>query len=134
EVLAPITTAFAAQMPNLVLHAVLNHFGFALVPKYLVEPMLSDGRLERVLPEIAPLPKNLYLVQQPHTAESRRAKLFVSRLLADLGANPAVTLTSEARAQAMEYLEEIDRAGRQGVPPPAQSLRGAETQPSAPVR
>lgn len=134
QVPAPITAAFAAQMPNLVLHAVVNHFGFALVPVFLVAPMLSDGRLEPVLPGISPLPKNLYLVQQPHVAESRRARLFVSRLLAEMSASPALTLTSDARAQAMDYLEEIERGGRRTIPMPAQSPRAAETQPPVPLR
>ena len=103
---APITTAFAAQMPNLVLHAAMSDFGFATAPLFLVEPMLADGRLERVLPDIEASAKNIYLVQQPHIAESQRARLFVSRLLVELSRVSSISLTPEARAQATDYLSE----------------------------
>ncbi len=84
-VYAPASPAFLAQHPALVLHAVTSGLGFAKAPRFYVEALLGSGAMEIVLPDYAPMPKPLYLVQAKHVKDAPRARAFVETLLATLG-------------------------------------------------
>ena len=81
---APASPAFLAQHPALVLHAVTSGLGFAKAPRFYVEGLLGSGAVEVVLPDYAPMPKPLYLVQAEHVKDTPRARAFCEVLQATL--------------------------------------------------
>ncbi|MDC7789619.1 LysR family transcriptional regulator [Rhodoplanes sp. TEM] len=94
---APVTLAFAAQMPHLLLHAVQNHLGFAKAPRFLVADLLARGEVEIILPERRLAPKLLYLIRAPGLAASRRVGLFVDRVVDELARTPHIRLAPDLR-------------------------------------
>lgn len=96
---APITIAFAAQMPDLILHAVENHLGIATVPRFFVQSQLDAGAIEEVLPAHQIAPKQLFLVRASGTlGKSRRISIFTDRFVSELAATPGFRLASGLRA------------------------------------
>jgi DNA-binding transcriptional LysR family regulator len=82
---APITIAFAAQMPDLMLHAVQNHLGIAALPRFFVSSQLEAGIVEEVLPTHPLAAKQLFLVRAPGTlGKSRRVAIFMDRFVEEL--------------------------------------------------
>jgi DNA-binding transcriptional LysR family regulator len=99
--LAPVTVAFAAQMPNLILHAVQNHLGFAKAPRFFVHEMLARGEVVEVLPGQGPAPKPVYLVRAPGTqGASRRVAVFAERFIAQLASTPGFRMATDLRQSA----------------------------------
>ncbi|MBB4524847.1 LysR family transcriptional regulator (plasmid) [Rhizobium leguminosarum] len=95
---APITIAFAAQMPDLMLHAVQNQLGIAALPRFFVHTQLEAGVIEEVLPAYPIATKQLFLVRAPGTlGKSRRVAIFTDRLVAELAAAPGFQLVSGLR-------------------------------------
>ncbi|WP_093804641.1 LysR family transcriptional regulator [Stappia sp. ES.058] len=97
---APVTVSFAAQMPNLILHAVQNHLGFAKAPRYLMADLLARGDAEIILPERPLVPKLLYLIRAPGLAASRRVSLFMDRFIEELARTPDIELARDLRSVA----------------------------------
>jgi DNA-binding transcriptional LysR family regulator len=94
---APVRVAFAAQLPNLIRHAVQSHLGFAKVPRFFVDDLLERGEIEHVLPE-RPMPKPIYLVRAPGTqGASRRAAIFTERFVAELARTAGFRLSPDLR-------------------------------------
>ena len=93
---APVSPAFAAHAPNLMLHAMENAMGVAQVPKFYVDPLLGDGIIERVLPAYTCRPKPLYLLQTREIAESPRSQLMRDVLFSSLAATSGIALTATA--------------------------------------
>jgi DNA-binding transcriptional LysR family regulator len=94
---APVTAAFAAQLPNLICHAVQNHLGFAKAPRFFVDHLIRAGEMEVLFPE-EPMPKPLYLIRsERHQGASRRIEIFVSRFVAELARRPGFRLASDLR-------------------------------------
>ena len=81
---APVTPAFSAQHPELVLHAVTSGLGFAKAPRFYVQRQLDTGEFEAVLPDYAVMPKPLFLVQAEHIKDTPRARAFIDALQAAL--------------------------------------------------
>lgn len=100
QVSAPVTTAFAAQSPNLVLHAVETGLGFSPAPRFFVDDRIAGGTMEEVLPGYAPPRKPVYLVQRAHTVDSPRNRLVRGLILAALAQVTGVHLTAPARSEA----------------------------------
>jgi DNA-binding transcriptional LysR family regulator len=95
---APVRAAFAAQVPNLIRHAVTSHLGFAKAPRFFVQDLLDSGEIEEVLPD-RPAPKGLYLVRAPGSSgASRRAALLMDRFTEELGRTPGFRLAADLRA------------------------------------
>ncbi|QRG04593.1 LysR family transcriptional regulator [Xanthobacter dioxanivorans] len=94
---AVVTVAFAAQMPNLLLHAVENHLGFAKAPRYFVADLLARGDVEIILPEHRLVPKLIYLIRAPGLAASRRVSLFVDRFIDEMARTPHIHLAPDLR-------------------------------------
>ncbi len=95
---APVRVAFAAQLPNLIQHAVQSHLGFAKVPWFFVRDLLERGEMEEVLP-FRPVPKPVYLIRAPGTqAASRRASIFTERFVAELARTGGFLLSPDLRA------------------------------------
>lgn len=94
---APVNVAFAAQMPNLILHAVQNHLGFAKAPRYFIADLLARGEAEIILPDRPLSPKLLYLIRAPGLAASRRVNLFVDRFIEELARTPNILLARDLR-------------------------------------
>jgi DNA-binding transcriptional LysR family regulator len=87
--LAPITVSFAAQMPDLMLHAVQNHLGIATLPRFFVQEHLASGALAEVLPGHQVASKQMFLLRAPGTnAKGRRVAIFTERLMTELAAMP----------------------------------------------
>ncbi len=87
--LAPITLSFAAQVPDLMLHAVQNHLGVATLPRFFVAQHLASGVLVEVLPGHKVASKQMFLLRAPGTnAKGRRMAIFTERLLGELAAMP----------------------------------------------
>jgi DNA-binding transcriptional LysR family regulator len=96
--LAAVTVAFAAQMPNLMVHAVQSHLGFAKVPRFFVHDKLESGELVEILPDHAPASKPIYLIRAPGTqAASRRVTIFTERFVAQLARTPGFRLAADLR-------------------------------------
>jgi DNA-binding transcriptional LysR family regulator len=96
--LAPVTVAFAAQMPNLIVHAVQSHLGFAKAPRFFIHQLLVSGEMVEVLPGQNPAQKPVYLVRAPGTqAVGRRAAIFTERLVAELARTPGFRLAPDLR-------------------------------------
>ncbi len=97
--LAPVTVAFAAQMPNLIVHAVQSHLGFAKAPRFFLHEMLARGDVVEVLAGQAPASKPLYLIRAPGTqAASRRVAIFTERFIAQLARTPGFRLAADLRS------------------------------------
>lgn len=97
---APVQVAFAAQMPNMIRHAVQSHLGFAKIARFFVNDLLDAGEMELVLP-VLPAPKSIYLVRAPGTqGASRRVAIFVERLAAELQRVPGFRLAPDLRSNA----------------------------------
>jgi DNA-binding transcriptional LysR family regulator len=95
---APVSVAFAAQMPNLIRHAVQSHLGFAKVARFFVHDLLESGELELALPD-QPAPKGIYLVRAPGTqGASRRVAIFTERFTAELERTPGFRLAPDLRS------------------------------------
>jgi DNA-binding transcriptional LysR family regulator len=99
---APVTVAFAAQMPNLILHAVQNHLGFAKAPRYFVAPLLAKGEVELILPDLPLAGKSLYLIRGPGLAASRRVSLFLDRFIEEVARTPGLQLARDLRPSVSE--------------------------------
>lgn len=100
---APVTVAFAAQMPNLILHAVQNHLGFAKAPRFFVQEQLARGEVEEILPGQTAAGKPLYLLRAPGTQGiSRRAAIFTERFVAQLARTPGFIMAQDLRAEAAQ--------------------------------
>ncbi len=94
---APVRAAFAAQLPNLIRHAVTSHLGFAKAPRFFVQDLLDRGEIEELL-TIRPKPKSLYLVRAPGTAAaSRRVAVFLDRFVAELSRTPGFRIAADLR-------------------------------------
>lgn len=104
---ATVSIAFAAQMPNLIVHAVQNHLGVAKAPRYFVADLLAGGDVEVILPELRLAPKLLYLIRAPGLAASRRVSLFIERFVAELARTPDVHLAPDLRQRQPES-ESVD--------------------------
>ncbi len=97
---APVTVAFAAQLPNLICHAVQNHLGFAKAPRFFVHHLIEAGEMELLFPE-QPMPKPLYLVRAERSqGASKRVEIFVTRFVAQLARTPGFRVAAGLRAQA----------------------------------
>jgi DNA-binding transcriptional LysR family regulator len=95
--IAPVRAAFAAQLPNLIRHAVTSHLGFAKAPRFFVQDLLEAGEIEEVLP-VRPKGKSLYLVRAPGTAgASRRVAVFLDRFVAELSRTPGFRVAADLR-------------------------------------
>lgn len=95
-----VQAAFAAQLPNLILHAVQSDLGFAKAPRFFVHDLLESGAMELVLPE-RPAPKPIYLVRAPGTqGASRRAAIFTEQFLAEIARTPGFRPTADLKASA----------------------------------
>jgi DNA-binding transcriptional LysR family regulator len=98
---APVTVAFAAQLPNLIQHAVESHLGFAKAPRFFVADLLAGGVFEEVLPGLTLAPKPLYLVRGPGLqAANRRVAVFLEYVVAELARIPGFRLAADLRAGA----------------------------------
>lgn len=97
---APVVTAFAAQSPNLVMHAVETGLGFSPAPRFFVEDQIARGTIEEVLPGYTMPGKPVYLVQRAHTVDSPRNRLVRGLVLAALAEVSGVHLTAPARNEA----------------------------------
>ena len=87
--LAPISVSFAAQVPDLMLHAVQNHLGIATLPRFFVQDHLDRGLLVEVLADQKIASKQLFLLRAPGTnAKGRRIAIFTERLMEQLAAVP----------------------------------------------
>lgn len=94
---APVRAAFAAQLPNLIRHAITSHLGFAKAPRFFIQDLLDKGEIEEVLPQ-RPYPKSLYLVRAPGTSgASRRIAVFLDRFVAELARTPGFRLAPDLR-------------------------------------
>lgn len=90
---APVRPAFAAQLPNLIRHAMQSHLGFAKAPRFFMQDLLDRGEIEMVLP-LRPAPKPLYLIRaEGSQATSRRVEIFLDRFLAELGRTAGFRVT-----------------------------------------
>lgn len=97
---AAVQAAFAAQLPNLILHAVQSDLGFTKAPRFFVHHLLESGAMELVLPE-RPAPKPVYLIRAPGTqGASRRAAIFTERFLAEIARTPGFRLAADLKAAA----------------------------------
>jgi DNA-binding transcriptional LysR family regulator len=95
--IAPVRAAFAAQLPNLIRHAVTSHLGFAKAPRFFVQDLLDTGEIEELLP-IRPVGKPLFVVRAPGTSgASRRVALFLDRFVAELARTPGFRLAADLR-------------------------------------
>jgi DNA-binding transcriptional LysR family regulator len=95
---AAVSVAFAAQMPNLIRHAVQSHLGFAKVARFFVHDLLESGELELALPD-QPAPKGIYLVRAPGTqGASRRVAIFTERFTAELERTSGFRLAPDLRS------------------------------------
>ena len=56
----------------------------AKAPRFYVQGVLGSGAVEVVLPDYAPMPKPLYLVQAEHVKDTPRARAFCGVLQATL--------------------------------------------------
>lgn len=97
-VLAPVVPAFAAQHPDLTLHAVINGLGFAKAPLFYVREKLKDGVLQTVLPGYAPVAKPIYLLQLDHVRDTHRAAAFRDVLMAHLARVDGISVLEPAAA------------------------------------
>lgn len=96
---AEITVAFAAQMPDLMLHAVQNHLGMTTLPRFFVQDLLASGTIEEVLPAHQIATKQLFLLRAPGTlAKTRRVAIFTERFVSELAAMPGFRLAPGLRA------------------------------------
>jgi len=94
---AAVKPAFAAQLPNLVRHAVQSHLGFAKAPRFFMQDLLDSGEAEPVLP-VRPPSKPLYLIRAPGSrAASRRLAIFTERFLEEVGRTPGFRLAADLR-------------------------------------
>lgn len=97
---APVTAAFAAQLPNLICHAVQSHLGFAKAPRFFVHHLIEAGEMELVFPE-QPMPKPLYLIRAERSqGASKRVEIFVARFVAQLARTPGFRVAPDLRALA----------------------------------
>lgn len=94
----PVTPAFSAQHPDLVLHAVQSGIGFAKAPRFFVEDKLVSGQWEDVLPGYVPAPKPIYLVVRNHLRDSPNVRAFRSALLAHMSEISGFSLSNDLAA------------------------------------
>ena len=95
----PVTPACDAQDPNFVFHAIESGLGFARVPRFVVEEGVTAGKMEVLVPDMAPAPKPIFLIQTAATVETGRNALFRRLLFAQIEERPFMALSASARAE-----------------------------------
>lgn len=114
----PITPAFDAQDPNLVMHALESGIGYARLPRFMVAEALESGALAELLPATPPGPKPIFLVQAAHTVETRRNALFRAKLFGEIDRGAYMSLSATARQELQEAEDDLtpcDRVPRQSA-------------------
>ena len=93
---ARIAPSFAAYSPSLMLHALQQGLGFAVVPHFAVQDLIADGKLAQLLEGITGQPKAIYIVQ-PETKRNTLANQLVRKTLLEvLSTMPGVQISNQA--------------------------------------
>ena len=80
-----IRGALSANNAEVLKEFAIQGMGIALLPHFVVEDALADGRLRQVLPGFCPVPFGLYAVRLSRQFTPARVRLFVEFLRESLG-------------------------------------------------
>ncbi len=95
-VAAGIAPSFAAYSPSLMLHALKQGLGFAVVPHFAVKDLIAEGKLAQLLEGFTGQPKAIYIVQ-PETKRNTLANQLVRKTLLEvLTIMPGVQISNRA--------------------------------------
>lgn len=93
----PIKTSLTAQLPDLVLQALMGDMGYAKAPYFIVADMIERGELEEVLPEWKPPSKDMFLVYPHRETKNKRMEVFLQTLFTHLDRAPGIDLLPSIR-------------------------------------
>lgn len=93
----PIKTSLTAQLPDLVLQALLGNLGYAKAPYFISADKIASGELEEVLPEWKPIAKDMFLVYPHRETQSKRLEAFLQTLFTHLDRAPGIDLLPSIR-------------------------------------
>ncbi|GAB4062133.1 LysR family transcriptional regulator [Uliginosibacterium sediminicola] len=85
----PISGPFAANNAEALLQCAIQGLGIILLPDFIVDAALADGRLREVLQPWAPPPFGLHVVRPSSRTVPTRIRLFIDYLIETLGAAPS---------------------------------------------
>lgn len=81
----PIRTLLCANNAEILRDAALHDLGIALLPTFIAEPDIGDGRLVAVLADYAAPPIGVYALYPPSRFLSAKVRVFVDFLVARFG-------------------------------------------------
>lgn len=85
EMSVPINIAMRANNAEVLRDVALNGAGIVLVPTFIANPALSEGRLVEVLPAYRPRRETIYAIYPRHRHLSSKVQLFVQYVSERLG-------------------------------------------------
>lgn len=80
-----IKSSLSANNAEVLKQCAIEGMGIVLLPEFVVEHALSDGRLKRVLPSYTPTPSSLYAVKPSRRFVPARVRLFSDFLCESFG-------------------------------------------------
>lgn len=80
----PIQARITSNQTNSLLKAALQHAGIALVPRFLCQKELHDGKLVRVLPEYSTPPLPVSMISPLNSTSSARLKITIDHIFSAL--------------------------------------------------
>jgi DNA-binding transcriptional LysR family regulator len=80
-----IKSSLSVNNAEVLMQCAIDGMGITLLPRFVVEEALSDGRLRQVLDAHTPTPSNLYAVRPSRRFVSARVRLFIDFLRQSFG-------------------------------------------------
>lgn len=82
---ANIKSSLSVNNAEVLKHCAIEGMGIALLPQFVVEDALSDGRLKQLMPACTPAPSTLYAVRPSRRFVTARERLFIDFLHESFG-------------------------------------------------
>ncbi|WP_052741908.1 LysR family transcriptional regulator [Kiloniella litopenaei] len=84
EYQADIQSNYTFDNPDVIINALKRGIGYTKLPYLLIKDQLNDGTLEKVLPDYTVPPKPIYLLYPSRQSLTRRAEVFIDRILSTI--------------------------------------------------
>ncbi len=94
---APIRTCLTAQLPELIMRALLSDLGYAKTPYFMVADMIERGELEEVLPEWHPPAKDIFLIYPHRETQTQRSEVFLNAVFSRMKQATGIELLPSIR-------------------------------------
>ena len=91
EIHTQIQGAYTFDNPDVILNALSRGIGYTKLPYLLVKEQLKSGQLEQLLPDYTVPSKPIYLLYPSRQSLTRRAEVFIDRLLSTIVTLEGVT-------------------------------------------